>query len=433
MPVLATAQEFLNAQRWQEVPKLHLYRDLYWQWTGSGYVPLRYKDLKRVVTRWVLHQINDASVKYAWDVAAAVDALLHARELETMPVWQGGNSPPAPAENLICLRNGILDVSDGPKLLPSTPSWVSGITLPAEWHVDAKAPLWLSCLDAWMCGDQELVGLLQEYVGYTLLPDTRHCVGLFLEGQGSNGKTRFLEVVQALLGRENYRSVPLQDWAKDQFALESTSGKLANFSMETAPGASLPSAELKSYISGDSRAFNVKHTSRREFEPTARLYVSWNKRPTVKDESEGFWRRMLLVPWRRQFKGPAKDAGLRAKLATELPGVLQWAVAGLLRLRGRGGFSEALPEHGLVEAFRRESDPAGAFVESRLRTSRNSQLLKTDIATAFAEWCDDNGFTIPRAEVLFRRLLEQYPGAKPSRPRDGTARIPVILGVTWGE
>lgn len=432
MGALTLAREFLNAQRWQNLPKLHLYRDLYWTWTGHGYVPLRYKDLDRTVIRWVLHKIADGSVRMARDVTAAVDALLHSQELETMPIWLGGGAPVAPSENLICLKNGILDVSGKPKLLPSTPAWVSSVTLPVEWHPDAQAPIWIDSLEAWMLGDETLIRLLQEYVGYTLVLDTRHCVGLFLEGRGANGKTRFLEVVQALLGRENYRSIPLQDW-KDQFALETTAGKLANFSMETAPGTSLPSAELKSYISGDSRAFNVKHVSRREFEPTARLYVSWNKRPTVKDESEAFWRRIMLVPWRRQFKGPAADLGLRAKLRAELPGILRWAVEGLSRLRARGSFSEALPVHSLVDAFRRESDPAGAFIETRMRVSRNCQLLKTDIGIAFAEWCDDNGFMTPSTTVLFRRLFEQYPNAKPSRPRDGTARIPVILGVTWRE
>ena len=50
----------------------------------------------------------------------------------------------------------------------------------------------------------------------------------------------------------------------------------------------------------------------------------------------------------------------------ELPGILNWALAGLARLRARGRFDLPAACRGLLADHRRASDPAREFLDKRV-------------------------------------------------------------------
>jgi putative DNA primase/helicase len=83
----------------------------------------------------------------------------------------------------------------------------------------------------------------------------------------------------------------------------------------------------------------------------------------VTDDSHGFWRRVRLIPFLRQFKEDA-DRNLERILAEEAPGILAWAVRGCLEWQARGLTPPAIVTDA-VEDYRRESDPLGEFIAVR--------------------------------------------------------------------
>ena len=184
--------------------------------------------------------------------------------------------------------------------------------------------------------------ILQEYTGYTLLPDTRYQKAIVNVGNGSNGKGVYTEVVSYL--HENVIAVLMDSLAK--FGLS----QLPDASLATVsetPKKNINEEMLKQLISGDRVVIEIKRMSQFTLKPFAKWIISCNAFPRIQDETDGVWRRFIIIPWDKQFLEKDKVLNLDQKIIeNEMGIVLDWALQGLQRLlaRGENGDSE-VPEH----------------------------------------------------------------------------------------
>ena len=83
---------------------------------------------------------------------------------------------------------------------------------------------------------------------------------------------------------------------------------------------------------------------------------------TVRGTDTGIWRRLRLVPFTVRIPDERKDTALAGKLLAELPGILNWALAGCLEWQRRGLVA---PEcvRTATEDYRHEEDVVGQFLE----------------------------------------------------------------------
>src|SRR5690606_25006503 len=70
------------------------------------------------------------------------------------------------------------------------------------------------------------------------------------------------------------------------------------------------------------------YSEAQEFVPTHTLWCRANDQPLVFDASEGFWRRIKLLPFTHHIPPKKRIADLKEQLAREFPGILAWAVRG---------------------------------------------------------------------------------------------------------
>ena len=114
---------------------------------------------------------------------------------------------------------------------------------------------------------------------------------------------------------------------------------------------------------------------------------------------------------------------LTNELLGEAPGIFNWALEGLDRLRDRGYF--LLPATA-QEAQRHLEDlasPVGAFVRDVCVVGPAYQVDKDDLWEAWKAWCTDEGRDRPGTKAVFARdLRATVPGLTPIRPRDGEER-----------
>ncbi|MCW3678891.1 DNA primase, partial [Burkholderia cenocepacia] len=76
-----------------------------------------------------------------------------------------------------------------------------------------------------------------------------------------------------------------------------------------------------------------------EVVPTWVAFMPTNHKPIVKGDDHAIWRRLMLVPFERNFDKDAtikKDPSRAERLAAELPGVLAWCVRGALAYQQHG-------------------------------------------------------------------------------------------------
>ncbi len=83
---------------------------------------------------------------------------------------------------------------------------------------------------------------------------------------------------------------------------------------ETTEGSRFDEGLIKSLTGGDTRQARFLHENPIVFEPTDKLWISTNHKPVVMDDSEGLWRRVMLIPFLEQFRGDKVDHKLKDTL-----------------------------------------------------------------------------------------------------------------------
>jgi P4 family phage/plasmid primase-like protien len=322
--------------------------------------------------------------------------------------------------NYVAMANGILDIESALAdaeltdcLLPHTPKWFSSICLPYAFNQDAECPKWEAFLEKNLELDPERIKILQEWAGYLLLPDTGEQKFLVLEGEGANGKSVWLAAMTAMLGADNCSHIPLELFA-DRFAKSQTLGKLVNISADVGELDKVAEGYLKSFTSGDVMYFDRKGIPGVDCTPSARLMLACNNRPRFSDRSSGIWRRMLLIPWRititRQERIRNMDKPWWWEQSGELPGIFNWALVGLARLRTQQGFTDSSLSTEALEDYRIESNPARAFLKENLEPHDNSGVKCTFLYRLYHRWASDHGYK-PMGERVFgkevRRVFER--------------------------
>jgi len=315
------------------------------------------------------------------------------------PFWIGQQAPFDPAE-VMPIRNALVhlpsvvfgDQVDRSKFVVSpTPRFFSTYALDFDFDLDADPPIELIkfLVSIWR-NDAESVDALQEWFGYCLTPDTRQQkIGTFI-GPKRSGRGTIARLLKALVGPENVAGPRLSALATN-FGLEPMIGKpLAIISDARLSGRSDKGAIVESLltISGeDTITIDRKNKPAWTGKLPTRLMLLSNELPKLPDESGALVSRQLLWRFKESFLG-REDLGLDARLAAELPSILNWAIAGWQRLRERGHFLQPKSGQDLLEQMLDISSPVGAFVRERLVTGAGHQIDVADLFAAWCTWCD---------------------------------------------
>ena len=311
------------------------------------------------------------------------------------------------------LKNGLFDI-DTYELKPHSPTVFSINQLNVKYDEITQCALWLKSLSEIFEGDADRIALLQEYFGYCLTRETDYEKALFLNGEGANGKTVILYVLEQLLGKENISSVPLEKF-NDFHYLARLSGSLANISIETNAKSEVYDNTFKAIVTGDTISADGKYGQPFEFKPFCKLIFSTNNLPRVDDKTEGFYRRLLIIRFDRQFSKEERDPKLKYKIVrNELDGVFVWALEGLRRLRQRGYFDDSL---GMEEIsnYRKENNNVMIFVEETCEVEKIGTVSIEDLYKRYAQWCKDNGYRGLSKIKFGKELVRAIPDVKRGR------------------
>lgn len=298
-----------------------------------------------------------------------------------------------PPTDRVNVENGIL-VLQSRELLPHTPEHLSPVQLPVSYDPEAECPAWERFAATSFPEDAQR--LPWELAADVMTPERSTQKAILLLGEGSNGKSTFLNALGAFVGSTNVAGLSLQKMEANAFAVARLVGKLANICPDL-PSAHLTETSLfKALVGGDAVHAEYKYRESFEFGPFARLIFSANAAPRAGDASYAFFRRWLVVPFDRTFEEGDEDLVSReeldARLAApkELSGVLNRALDALPRLR-ESGFSESPSMKAAWEEFRQMTDPVSVWVDKHTVEGAEAYVPKDELARAYNAWCDGSG------------------------------------------
>lgn len=151
-----------------------------------------------------------------------------------------------------------------------------------------------------------LIQLIKEMLGYLLIGDCRFQKAFILLGNGSNGKSKFLEMIMNWIGFSNCSSLALEDLNKE-FVVAELADKIANIGDDSGADLLKNTAIFKKIVTGDSITVQKKYGQPFILNNKAKLLFSANTLPPSTDKSDGFFRRIVIVPFNAVFKPGMKD------------------------------------------------------------------------------------------------------------------------------
>ena len=294
--------------------------------------------------------------------------------------------------NFLNLKDGMLNL-DTLELLPHDPKYGSTIRIPIKFDSGAKCPRFIRFLREIFDNDKERIRVVRQMMGYILTSSTKAQKAFIFYGAGSNGKSVLAEIIHELCGTGNVSAVSLNELSKS-FARLDLMDKCLNLVTEAeVDGKSFNTEFFKTLVSGEAIRAEIKCGPSFTFTPFVKLIFAMNNLPYSRDRSYGLSRRLLIIPFDRQFRGDEIDPDLSDKLKEELPGILQFALKGLTSLRKNGyRFHKSKSIDRVLEEYKEIINPFSSFVDEMLEVGVLTDRVYNDhLVRAFKSWCAKSG------------------------------------------
>lgn len=267
----------------------------------------------------------------------------------------------------------------------------SGISY--DYDPKAEAPAFESYID-WLQGriGEKRLGFLQEYGGLCATIDTSHEIAVWLQGDPGCGKNTLVEAFKAALPNM-WVKLGLRQIESSRFSLSRIAGKRMAIASEQ-PGVYIHCVDLlEDLISGQEVTVESKFRDSYDLDPTT-LHLLWttNREPRWADPKCGLARRVWIVRFGESIPADEVALTLKQRIKKEGPGVMNWLIAGLKRLRERGYFD--VPD-GMVEdlkEFHESMDTFGNFIAECVELGHEYEERGGWLYRAYAMWCRRNGY-----------------------------------------
>lgn len=384
-------------------------REVIYKWVGNHFRVVSEEEFEKSALDWLIahypDQVNPGKITSCANIAR--------RSLRSLP-----NCHAEDAEIVIPLKNAYLVIDGQGNITRKQPDMAYGMTyvinveLPAGGSNYAPSPIPSESLLAKYFGssipDLEARNFLQELAGDSLSPVISTHKAALLKGGGKNGKSIFIRLLQALHG--SYAAMSLD--------------RLKGFNLAPLIGASLAIADevprigldtesFKKLTSGDPVSIDQKYEKVVSYQPHAKWFICTNHDQQVSDNSNGFWRRMLIIPFNQTISDEDTIPNLDQKIINhELIHFLDWCLLGLQRFISRG--SKLTREPASVIASKKSAQLASDTVfgwidENEVEVSATSVMIKDHVYANYDQWCGRNGLK-KLSSPAFWKLVQQHLG-----------------------
>lgn len=333
--------------------------------------------------------------------------------------------------DLLGVSNGSVDLRTG-VLMPPDPGTRITTLAGVAYDPFAKCPLFVQTVSDVFFNDAAMVSFFKRLMGYTLMGRPKESILVIPYGSGANGKSTVLGAIQKALGGYA-RSVAGDTFVSQEGKPGGNAGgpredllrlRGARYAYinEIEENSQLRESLIKTLTGDDvivARGINAKNSM--EFRPTFVPVMPTNHKPIIKGDDTGIWRRVMLIPFTRNFtidKSVQRDLKRAERLDAELPGILRWLVEGAIEYQAFGlGIPPGVLEAG--EDYRKDMDILSEWLEEKCELGPEYAELSASLYMNWRSFADQRGQLrlVASAQVLSRKL--EAKGCKAGQHRNG--------------
>jgi putative DNA primase/helicase len=313
---------------------------------------------------------------------------------------------------MVAANNLWIDLKTGKSVAPDPHVLVSKV-LTAPYDAEAKCPQFIHFLNQVFENNEELIRFVQKAIGYSLTGSTQEQCFFIMIGDGANGKSTFINLINGLWGSygttaasqtliANGRGSSIGDDLVDLVC-----ARIISVS-ETEEGQSLAEAKIKQMTGGDTLKGRPLYGMHLQFEIIGKLWLGTNSLPQINNTDFGIWRRIMAIPFHKTFAPHEQDKTLRQKLQAELPGILAWAVEGCLAWQHEGLVPPTIVED-QTRDYRTAMDSIAQWVQDQCCINAEQSYPASSLYGEYRSWCLSSGRK-PQSTASFKRSLERLRG-----------------------
>lgn len=319
--------------------------------------------------------------------------------------------------------NGTLDLEPEITLREHREDDYCTYCLPYIYDPSAYSQLWEDYLNTVTDYDDKKIALLQEYAGYCLFTGCELQKALNLIGEGSNGKSIFVNVINDVFTKPNVSTVSMFDLTQKFYSMD-LKDSMVNIVSETSADATGAEEKFKKVIVGETIRDSYKGKPVTDFTPRAKWIISSNNFMVSKtDQSDGWVRRFCFCEFKLRFCEDPKlpherqaDPTLERRLRTneQLSAIFNWVLSGYQIIKATMKFTEPDDQRTTTEDFIEITNPIVVFAkEFDIDVCHDHCITNADLYLNYATWCDTSRHK-PMAKTSFEKripkIFRQYRG-----------------------
>ncbi|WP_436528210.1 phage/plasmid primase, P4 family [Actinoplanes sp. HUAS TT8] len=262
--------------------------------------------------------------------------------------------------------------------------------------------------------DAGLAAYVQRLLGVSAIGVVLEQLLPFAVGPGANGKSTLMEAAMHALGRgdsgyaaaASAEMLMVRKHAEHPAELAQLAGARLVVCTELDDGQRFAEARVKQLTGKDSINARFMHRNPFTFAPSHTLWLLANHLPVARAGGPAFWRRIRVLPFNRIVPPERQIKQLGEILAQDAPAVLAWLVTGAAAYNAEG-LQEPTSVSAATEAYARDQDTVGRFVEEMCRYGHDAAHLRVSTAAlreTYEQWCAQAGERAVPAKRLTQEL-----------------------------
>ena len=300
--------------------------------------------------------------------------------------------------NIIGCLNGAVDLTTG-LLVASKPEQYLTKSTGLYYEPTATYEVWQKTINDIFLDDAEMISFFKVLIGYSILANPKEDLLVIPYGSGANGKSTVFNTLADVFGdygKSTAFSTFTASATGSQHREDLVRLQGARFVYTSEPDAfgALKEGLIKTITGGDTLTCRTAYARKSvEIKPNWVTFIPTNHKPLIKGIDEGIWRRMLFIPFKRNFRlePDLLDIHLSDKLAEERQGILNWIIEGALEYQANG---LTIPEALNIdkEEYRTELDTVGAWLETACTLGENYRESNAILWASFQAFIKAKGY-----------------------------------------
>lgn len=273
--------------------------------------------------------------------------------------------PPLNDKNLIPVANGVFNFKTQ-KLEPFDPKFIITSKIKTRYNPLAAKPIlggWFD-FDVWLssiaCGDSEIITLLWQVMNEAINPNHTRGKMVIMLGSGANGKGTYQKLLQNLIGAENISNMRPPQFG-EKHLLSALEGKVCNIGDDISNKYLDEVSDLMSIVTGDTVQVNPK--GKKPYEATYKTLClfSANELPRSRNKSQGWYRRLCIVPFNADFNGQKERPEIKNEFLSD-PSLLEYVLFKVLHMPKFDSFIDSKAVKQVIAEYKEDNDYILSFV-----------------------------------------------------------------------